>query len=408
MDLTEICRRFNFSPKDANLLFSVFEIALLQNDIQEKIEEDFFVTYAILAGINDGTRDRLNSARIKLFSVEINRDLFKIYYYLWYRLQPALSADQLPDISSNSTFDSGCFYFMLALAGFPETEKSYREHKYPDQILRDTLSDLGVWVDYYQVQSGIIGIEPRILGWIKNHQSREIFRFGRLQIKPVFKFSGKILVYRNISKGDVLALSDGGIRYNEQGLCEQLGDNGVWTSILKRSDSEITGNPVSASGYARQQLVTLPLNEWHQELVEGDYVLDIHISAIGPLNPKDCADSIFLAIQFMKDFFPDINYRAFVCTSWLLDNQFKEMLPEKSNIVQFQQPGYLYPAPGKSDAIWRIFGANAESVPFEQLPRESSLQRAAFGFLQNGGIFRNGGMFFLKDDLPWNSNPYHR
>lgn len=408
MDLTEICSKFNFSPKDANLLSSVFEIALQQDDIQEKIEEDFFVTYATLAGINEETRDRLNIARRELFSVDIYRDLFKIYYYLWYRLQPVLSVDQLPDISSNRTFDSGCFYFMLALAGFPETEKLYREHKYPEQILRDTLSDLGVWVDYYQVQSGINGIKPPILSWIKNHQSGEIFRLGRLQIKPLFKFSGNILVYRNIMSNEVVVLSDGGVRYNRQGLCEQPGDEGVWTSILKRSDSEIAGNPVSADGYAHQQLVTLPFDEWHQELINGDAAIDIHIPAIGPLEPSACIDSIIQTTQFMKDFFPDVNYRAFVCTSWLLDNQFKSMLPDNSNIVRFQQPGYLYPAAGKSAAIVRIFGYDAELVPVEKLPRESSLQRAACNFLHSGGVFRNGGMFFLKDDLPWNSNPYHR
>jgi hypothetical protein len=408
MDLTEISNKFNFSSEDSNLVSSVFKIALQQRDIQKFFEEDFFVSYAELAGVNGEIRDKLNTARRELFSVEINRALFKIYYYLWYRLQPALSVDQLPDISSNSNLDSSCFYFMLALAGFPETEKLYREHKYPEQILLDTLSDLGVWVDYYQAQSGITGIKPPILGWIKNHQRGEIFRLGRLQIKPLFKFSGNILVYRNIMSNEVVVLSDGDVRYNRQGLCEQPGDVGVWTSILKISDSEIAGNPVSADGYAQQQLVTLPFNEWHQELINGDAAIDIHIPAIGPLEPSACNDSIIQATQFMKDFFPDINYRTFVCTSWLLDNQFKSMLPDNSNIVRFQQPGYLYPVAGKSAAIVRIFGYDAESVPFGQLPCESSLQRAASSFLNNGGIFRNGGMFFLRSDLPWNSNPYHR
>ncbi|MBQ7363302.1 MAG: DUF5596 domain-containing protein [Clostridia bacterium] len=67
----------------------------------------------------------------------------------------------------------------------------------------------------------------------------------------------------------------------------------------------------------------------------GDEVLDIHIPAVGKLDIEECKRSLELAKQFFPKYFPDFNFKCFVCHSWLLDDTLKKYLPKNSNIIRF-------------------------------------------------------------------------
>ena len=69
---------------------------------------------------------------------------------------------------------------------------------------------------------------------------------------------------------------------------------------------------------------------------EGEPVLEIHIPAVGPLTPDECRDSIARAKEFYARYYPDFDYKCFTCSSWLMDETLKELLPAESNIIRFQ------------------------------------------------------------------------
>lgn len=67
----------------------------------------------------------------------------------------------------------------------------------------------------------------------------------------------------------------------------------------------------------------------------GDPVLEIHIPRGNSLAKEDCDASFEMAREFFKAHFPDFKYKAFTCSSWLLDDTLKKHLRENSNILAF-------------------------------------------------------------------------
>ncbi len=70
-------------------------------------------------------------------------------------------------------------------------------------------------------------------------------------------------------------------------------------------------------------------------LKKGDDVLEIHIPSGGALDIDECRKSICRAKEFFAKYFPEFEYKAFICHSWLLDDTLKELLPKESNIIRF-------------------------------------------------------------------------
>ena len=68
---------------------------------------------------------------------------------------------------------------------------------------------------------------------------------------------------------------------------------------------------------------------------KGDPVLEIHIPEGKKFDISECRASIETAKEFFAKYFPDFNYKAFTCHSWLLDDTLKEYLPEESGIIRF-------------------------------------------------------------------------
>ena len=119
----------------------------------------------------------------------------------------------------------------------------------------------------------------------------------------------------------------------------------------------------------------------------GDPYIDIHIPAVGPLSPAECHKSVETARLFFANYFPEHQYRHFVCHSWLLDASLQEILPESSNILNFQKMFHLYRA-DESDAILHyVFRWDTTRENLADFPATSSLAKAVKERVENGGCF---------------------
>ncbi len=65
--------------------------------------------------------------------------------------------------------------------------------------------------------------------------------------------------------------------------------------------------------------------------------LDIHIPAGEPLSREACLASLRMAREFFPAYFPEFDFKCFVCHSWLLDDTLRSFLGEDSNIIRFQK-----------------------------------------------------------------------
>lgn len=125
------------------------------------------------------------------------------------------------------------------------------------------------------------------------------------------------------------------------------------------------------------------------KLKKGSRVLNIHIPAGEKMDYDACLSSIKMAEEFFGD-----TYEAYICDSWLLSPVLKELLPETSNIVRFQNLFRIvkvyhdYP-----QAEGRIFKDIREDK--ENYQEDSSLQRKVKKYVLSGKDIGIGvGMFY--------------
>ncbi|NUO40546.1 MAG: DUF5596 domain-containing protein [Streptomyces sp.] len=132
------------------------------------------------------------------------------------------------------------------------------------------------------------------------------------------------------------------------------------------------------------------------EAAAGTLCLDLHIpDYLGPLTPAACDRAVALAGAFFRAHYPEEEYRAAMCHSWLLDPQLKRYLPADSNIVRFQERFRLTAQdtePADTEPVQFVFGD--PELPVETLPRRTSVERAVGDHLRSGGHWYVGHGWF--------------
>lgn len=119
--------------------------------------------------------------------------------------------------------------------------------------------------------------------------------------------------------------------------------------------------------------------------------LGCHIPEAGPLTPEAVDESLDLARRIALPAWREFEITRFTCLSWLLDPGLNARLPEHSNVRRFASR-FRPTGPGEDatrDALY--FGFHRETsqgqrVDLDDLPRDSSLQRAIIDQLKDGGV----------------------
>lgn len=293
---------------------------------------------------------------------------------------------------------SGMFAALIILLCLPRTVEYYHSKGMPKKILIDTMSDLHLWMRHYFDEHGDWGLGN--WGWILNHVCGRLFQIGRLQYMSV-SYKGSALVFRHIHHNTVIALSETGIHYREDGRMD--GTNEIyakekkWTAQFKETKNEYTGYPITPDGLAQNEMIQLNKEDWQMILQKGDTVLEIHIGEGSKMT--QCEESFYEAADFYKTYLPEVVFQALVCASWLMDSQFQTILPETSNIVKFQRAFYLLPIKSdEGETLQRVFGSRKIADP-SVAPRNTSLRRAILDYTAEGNHLHGGAGFILKDDL---------
>lgn len=273
----------------------------------------------------------------------------------------------------------------------------FRELDVDDQIVRDTMSDVGLWARNYHKANGKWGMGELI--WLVRHCRGEIFRLGRLQFAPN-TYCWPWRAYRNRATGEVVVLCESGKTYGPDGLVLEPGDSpdseGAWVPELEVSSDSVTGSPVrAADGVASREPITLSLDEWKQIVAPGDDSLEVHIPAGSKMDHDACTESFRRALDFFPPRFPDKRFATFTCSSWLCDPALAIIMPEETNLSRFQRRFYVLPREGKQNQTAdRVFGSS--SIDPANAPRLTSLQRAIAEYVSQGGVMR-----WAAGIIPW-------
>ncbi|OGV39544.1 MAG: hypothetical protein A2X48_12975 [Lentisphaerae bacterium GWF2_49_21] len=283
------------------------------------------------------------------------------------------------------------FKALLVLSCVNELKTRHREIGIPEDITRETASDIGIWIQDCHDKNGIWGLDN--LEWLKNHFSCSLFRIGRLQFilqrKNIF-----VHAFFNSATAKITALTKPGIKLRNDGFVNLV--NPDWESSYKDLQDRYIGNPVNPSGFVVKKTVVLLKGEWRKVLDSSDLLLDIHIPAGDSFAEDKVSNSLNSARNIYSKFCPDEKISGFVCNSWMLDYQLTKILKTDSNLVSFLKRFYLYPVvTDGSQTLERVFGS--KDVDLTAFEPKTSLQKKCLEHLQEGKSFRNSGGFIFFD-----------
>ncbi|MGN0571367.1 MAG: acyltransferase domain-containing protein [Candidatus Fimenecus sp.] len=209
--------------------------------------------------------------------------------------------------------------------------------------------------------------------------------------------------------------------YQNRGIPEEIyydtmRDITVWVNTLKREENLIGLAEISWLRHAlylnlfkigRLQYQFFTTNHLlsglspHTDypIKSGEAVLNIHIPEGGRLPLDDCRTSIAAAREFFATYYPQYDYKGFVCDSWLLDCHNAAFMRADSNIVRFRElfDAVYQTAVPHSEITRRLWGTETLSkAKIAAFPEETDLQRRTKAYLLSGGKTGNGYGFLIK------------
>lgn len=129
--------------------------------------------------------------------------------------------------------------------------------------------------------------------------------------------------------------------------------------------------------------VNMPLYSRESMVPDEIEILDIHIPSDADISREKCEESYIMAKQFFFRYFPEFRYKNICCRSWLLAPGLKDVLPENSRIIQFQNQFQITKVhPENQEFLIWIY--KRKDIPYENLPENTTLQKNVKRYLLEG------------------------
>ncbi|MAE60541.1 MAG: hypothetical protein CMJ49_04190 [Planctomycetaceae bacterium] len=302
------------------------------------------------------------------------------------------------------------FYAFVTLSGFDALRQTYRERGIDDVVRRDTLMDFDLWMHDWRKRHGRWTMAS--ISWLSRHFTARIFALGRLQYEIVRDLLPDYRFFRHVTTQQAVALAGPGMVFRADGQCDGANTifdpEGRWTAEYHINADAIIGHSIHPRGFAERRPITLDAHHWREIVLKHDHMLSVHIPEGGPISPDACTQAFEQSARFFPRHFPELQWNAYVCWSWLMDCQLEDDLPDDANITRFLQEFYVLPTPNANDAqtFERVFGHDFTVDRLDDAPQHTSLQRVIASHLKRGGNWRDAVGVILRDDLNWGQRVY--
>ena len=281
---------------------------------------------------------------------------------------------------------------LLALLQVPVLELTFHELKISENILNDTLQDVGRWLAKERRTTGHFGLSE--LRWVMHALTMELIQLGSLHFMPA---PGKIPAHVFRGPEGYLIMAADGLRYREDGWgihAEGLEDMPEFTTVFKEKDRYAFGHLIDDAGRVSPNPVYLHKGQYQPIYHPGDLVIEVHIPEGADISSEALAHAFRLATEYDKP--PFIGQPAiFTCHSWMLSPQMNELVPD-SRLTAFSDMWHRF-ALEKAES-WQFWERAFDFRPVtpETAPRSTRLQRA---ILDHTGPLLDSAGFLFADEL---------
>lgn len=274
-----------------------------------------------------------------------------------------------------------------------EMARKMEDRGVPFQVISDTLNGYESEMnDYYGIY-GRHGIR-RYVGWFMHWIHGDIFRFGRLQFE-MKTITDPIRVYR---KGNDIKILMDGVDMHRKGMifgsAGQDDEEGRYFAQITEDGDQVTGYAVDEFGECVPQKVTL--TGYTEVLRAGAKALGVHIIADEPFSAELCEASYEEAIRVIRECYPEFDFQAIYCNSWMLEKRLRQIMGRDTNITRFADKYHAFPVKSQGAGVYAFLYHLPTQVAPEEVPAGNSMQKAVKEYLCSGNYFyEKAGLFLI-------------
>lgn len=273
----------------------------------------------------------------------------------------------------------------LRLLGIPQ--------KYINGVMRNAVNGTR---NYIWRHNGAPGFD--LLDWAQYYVEGRLFPINRLEMELFAKFGARAVVFQN-KAGEIAVLAED-LAVHRSGYalgsthCED--EEGSWTAYVEEDEKNWIGYPYREDGRVDKDKINLGKAEWEKVLEKGDPVVSVHIPATGKLTRELIDQTVEETREFLRTYYPEWKYKAFVCFSWLMSAQLDELLGPDTNIVKFSRMFRRLTRKSKGQDVFSfVFLKPDMNFDIKDLPENSSLERALKKlYLDGKALYEMYGFFF--------------
>ena len=243
---------------------------------------------------------------------------------------------------------------------------------------------------------GNYGLQGMYRSSMTRHLMPVEFRLGRLLFELV-KFDSAFELYRNKETGETIPVALPGFQYMPTGKRPPKTYEGeLFEPYIKENGNELECFTFDADGNFSATPITLKLSVYDKVLATGDDVISVHIPAEGRMTPELVDEAFQIADDFFAKHYGDMDFKAYVCSSWLLNTDIKEFLDADSNIIRFQNRFRIVITSTNGYSLyWHVFRME-NFVPLEELKPANSFQQKFLDRVKAGQTLYNGYGYILR------------
>ena len=272
------------------------------------------------------------------------------------------------------------------------------------ELLKNTYSSVGGFITVSEERTGRVCFPTLYFLWTTSYKNADIFSIGRFIFEIRKNCDLKMTAFINKNKEIKVLMSDG-IKVHKSGL--MLGsagatdEEGSFVTEYHQTDEYYEGNLVcDETVLIEKEKTRLNKNEWSILCAPGDNFINIHIGADGSFAPDIVENSLNEGISFLKRLYPDADFKACMCVSWLLSADLKQLLKPTSNIISFQNRYVKFPIVcGGLDIFNFVFQrpiSSLSEIDLDSLPEDSSLKKALKELYKSGDFLHEAGGIFTS------------
>lgn len=292
--------------------------------------------------------------------------------------------------------EEGFLFAVLFLARYERMDEVLAQRGIPGSYKVGALKKYKDSLEKSKTQYGSYGLRGLHRYSMVNHLIPLEYRIGRLLFE-ITKFNSAFEVYRNKQTGQMISVALPGFQYMPTGKRPPSTYTGeLFEPYIRQDGDTMECFTFDEEGNFSATPITIKISDYEKVLQTGDDVLSVHIPADGRMTPDLIDEAFALADKFFADHYADVDFKAYVCSSWLLNTDIKEFLNSESNIVRFQKRFRIVVTTVNGYSLfWHVFGT-PNIGPLDELVPKNDFQKKFLDRVKAGQTLYNGYGYILR------------